>query len=213
MGGAFLIAVPFVIKWRRLSQQMHQVASQSHTFQKILDNAKEARCWWQDETQPVNPTYGLICLLGLNGDQPIYVRDILNQFSSEDAFKLKNLLNDLKKNQIAFSNLLTLMDEYTVLRVSGLNIVENGATIWVLSFFDVTFENTQIIEAEKEKKKLLQENHRLKLLLDIVPVAIWYRGEGNKIEFCNQVYAGILETLPHKVIQEGRELIDTKKKL
>lgn len=209
--GATIIATPLLLKWRNLSRQLDLLTSQQITLKTILETANEARCWWQQDADPVETTYGTIHLLGLNSDQPIYVQDIINQFSTEDAFKLNTLVAELKKNHIAFSSYLTLLDDRTIVRVTGAEFVERGIVFRVLSFVDITSEQEKVDRLSAKLDQLTHDGQRLKLLIDMVPVAIWYRGLGNKIEFCNQVYAGILDTLPHKVVQEGRELIETKK--
>ncbi|WP_052046197.1 PAS domain-containing sensor histidine kinase [Candidatus Paracaedibacter symbiosus] len=209
--GAAVVATPLIRKWRQLRRDIDQLKGEQTTLKTILDTANEARCWWQDETQAVETTYGIIHLLGLNSDQPIFLQDIINQFASQDAFKLNTLIGNLKKNHAAFSECLYLIDEQTMIRLRGAEFVENGTCFCVLSFTDVTSDQAKREELEKKLDQLTQNFQRLSLLVDMVPVAIWYRGKGNKIEFCNQVYAGILDTVPRKVVQEGRELIEIEK--
>lgn len=209
--GATIVSIPLIFKWRDLKRRLDALSSQKIILKTILDTANEARCWWQEDTEPVETTYGVICLLGLNGDQPIFVQDLINQFSTEDAFKLNTLVGQLKKNHIAFCVYLTLLDDYTMVRVTGAEFIENGNRFRVLSLVDITSEQEKVEGMEGKLEQLTYEGQRLKLLIDMVPVAIWYRGQGDKIEFCNQVYAGILDTLPHKVVQEGRELIEPKR--
>ncbi len=208
---ATLVAIPLIYKWRSLVLHINHLKNQQMTLKTILDAGNEAQCWWQDEKMPIETTYPMIRLLGLNRDQPIYIQDIINQFSTDDAFKLNNFVTNLKKNHTPFSVCLYLFNENTILRVIGDKFVEKENGVYVLSFVDITVDQGKIETLEAQIGQLIVENQRFHLLLDMVPVAIWYRGEGNKIEFCNQVYAGILDTIPHKVIIEGRELIETKK--
>lgn len=208
---ATIVAIPLIRKWRTLKRQIEQLSIQQTTLKTILDTADEAHCWWQDDTQALKATYGVICLLGLNSDQPIYLQDIINQFAIQDAFKLSTLIANLKKNHVAFSQALYLVDERTIIHVSGAEFTENGTYFCVLSFVDITSDRLKIERLELKLDKLESHLQRLNLLVDIVPMAIWYRGRENKLEFCNQVYAGILDTIPKKAIEEGRELIEKEK--
>lgn len=211
MMGAAIAATPLIAKWRALKRQAEQLIFQQTTLKTILDTAEEAHCWWQDDAQALKTTYGVICLLGLNSDQPIYLQDIINQFATPDAFKLSTLITDLKKNYVAFSQTLHLVDERTIIRVSGAQFTENGERFCILSFVDITSNQLKIERLEIKLNHLSYDLQRLGLLLNMVPMAIWYRGQENKLEFCNQVYAGILDTIPAKAIEEGRELLEKEK--
>lgn len=211
MLGGIIAAIPLIGRWRSLKRQVVQLNLQQSTLKAILDAAEEAHCWWQDDTQALNTTYGVICLLGLNSDQPIYLQDIINQFTAPDAFRLSTLIADLKKNHTAFSQSLYLVDERTIIRVSGSWFTENKQYFCVLSFVDMTSDQMKLEKLEIKFDRLAHDLQRLRVLINMVPMAIWYRGQENKLEFCNQVYAGVLDTIPEKAVEEGRELLEKEK--
>lgn len=209
--GASLMAILFVRKLRHLRRHIGQLKHEQTALKAVLDTADEARCWWEDETKPLETTYGVICLLALDSDQPIFLQDIINQFKSEDAFKLNALITELRKNHVDFSESLQLLDERTFIRVAGGQIIENGVHFGVLSFIDITSTLKKVEDLQRKINEQNQQIHRLNLLVNMVPVAIWHRDQGNKLTFCNQVYAGILEATPQKAIEEQRELIGKEK--
>lgn len=209
--GVIGMGIPFVKTYRHWKGQLEGCKSQQETYKTLLNVANEARCWWQNEAQPVETTPSMIYLLGLNGDRPIFLQDIVNQFAIEDAFRLNTYLAELQKNHITFNEKFHLVDERTIIRISGINFNENAYYFTALSFSDVTNEYQAISLLQKKVNHLLSEQQRLNLLLDLVPMAIWYRGADNKINFCNQVYAGILDTIPQRALEEERELVEKTK--
>lgn len=209
--GMLMVGIPFIQKWRSLRWQLNQLKVQQETHRALLDVANEARCWWQEESQPVEATPSMVYLLGLNSDQPIYLQDIVNQLIIEDAFRLNTHLTALQEESLPFNERFCLVDERTILRINGAQFIENSIQFKVLTFTDISAEQQALSLLQKKVDKLSSEQQRLSLLIDLIPMVIWYRGADNKLEFCNQVYAGILETTPQKAIEDGRELIEKTK--
>ena len=52
------------------------------------------------------------------------------------------------------------------------------------------------------------EHEILQAMIDIVPVALWYRNADNQVIYCNQAYAGAVESTPAQVALDNKELIE-----
>lgn len=202
----------FVFFWNYQRQKYKALKREHDNLLIILDTGQESRCWWIEDQNSLHVTPALIHMLGLNDNHLIEMHDLINQFIPQDACHLDIMLAELKNKGEAFTYVGTIVDFKHIIEIKGARYLENQRYLYVLCFSDLT-ENRQILERQERLiQHLRKKSDRLDLLLNIAPMPIWYRGKTNRIDYCNHVYAGILDTTPDQVISQGRELIDQQRR-
>lgn len=204
-----LISTPFYFYTLNLQRQLENKKTENFYLKSLLETAPEARCWWgSGEDGLLQTTQGFIHLLGLNEHNPVHLVDITNQFISNHALQLDKAIQRLKNTLQSFHLECQLHDQANFLHIHGCHYMENEHNLFVLSICDVT-------DINEEKRRYLQmlshvtaERNRLQIMVDAVPIALWYRNEDNQIDYCNMVYARVLESTPDEIVQRGQELID-----
>jgi signal transduction histidine kinase len=193
---------------RHLYEQ-HQILSQERSdLVKILEVIPEARCWWRDTETRVRCSTSFAKLLGLNLAHPIEVVDVTNQFDYQSAFQLDQAIQNTHQTGESFTYQFSLLDQKTLVQVEGIRLVHPHHTVIVLSVIDITDRAFETQRLALELKTLKAEHTMLQALIDIVPVALWYRNATNEVVFCNQSYAGAVESTPAQVALEHKELIE-----
>lgn len=198
-----VISYVYNLKQKLLIQQAENTRLKS-----VIETSEEARCWWSPDSSIVTFTQAFAHLLGLNSDQPIEFIDITNQFTLVDADKLDASIKYLKESHHPFHSTLTMLDNHTLIHVHGVHYVEEGESLFVLSLYDVTNEQKENRHQLQLLNSITKECNRLQVMVDSAPIALWYRNSQNKIEYCNLVYAGALDSTPEMVVHESRELGD-----
>lgn len=192
----------------KLRQKIARLKDRHYIYKLLIDGSIEARCWWSKENGELEYSYSLIPLMGLDPYQPVSLQDIINQFNANDAYKLDEALQHLQDTNEPFEINLMLIDERTVLKSVGYSFTENRRKYIVLAFADITDEDFILDKLQKQVSKLETERSFYRDILNNIPVALWGRDGDAKITYCNQVFAGILDSTPEVVVKEGRELID-----
>jgi signal transduction histidine kinase len=203
-----IIGLPVLTYMRHLYDQHHIVSDTQNDLFKILEGIPEARCWWRDTESRVKCSSSFAKLLGLNLAHPIEVVDVTNQFDYQSAFVLDQAIQNAHQTGENFTHQLTLLDQKTLVQVEGMRLVQPSHTLIVLSVIDISDRAYETQRLTQEVKTLRAEHEILQAMIDIVPVALWYRNAENQVVFCNQSYAGALESTPPQVAQEHKELIE-----
>jgi len=203
-----IIGLPVMTYLRHLYDQ-HQITSQQcNDFMKILQSAPEARCWWRESETHVQCTTSFASLLGLNLAHPIEVVDVTNQFDYQSAFLLDQAIQNTRQSNESFTHQLKLLNQNRLVQVEGMRVIQNPHALIVLSVIDITDKAYETQRLTAEVKSLRAEHQILQAMIDVVPVALWYRNTENQIIFCNQAYAGAVESTPEQVALEHKELIE-----
>ncbi len=215
LGAAIILSLLtlFAFYWRFQRQKYKDLQRERDSLTLILDTGQESLCWWLEDQSQIHVTPALTQLLGLNENQPNEIHDIISQFNPQDSCQLDVMLTELKNKGEAFTFVGKLIDFKHIIEVKGARFLEKQKYLYVLSFSDLTENRLQLERQERLIAHLKKRCERLDLLLNIAPMPIWYRGKTNRIEYCNQVYAGILESSPEQVIAQGRELIDQQRRI
>jgi signal transduction histidine kinase len=208
LGVIGIIGLPILAYMRHLYDQ-HQIAFQERDdLTKILQVMPEARCWWGDTETRVHCSASFASLLNLNLFHPIEVVDVTNQFDYQSAFLLDQAIQNTRQTGERFSYKLTLLDQKTLVQVEGMRILQLEHVLIILSVIDITDRAYETQRLTAEVKTLRAEHQMLQAMIDIVPVALWYRNEKNEIIFCNRAYAGAVESTPAQVAIDHKELIE-----
>jgi signal transduction histidine kinase len=208
---SLLVLAVFILYWRRQQLKLKALQQERNLLFIVLDTGQESRCWWIEGQIHIHATPALIKLLGLNEEQIIEIHDIVNQFASQDACQLDVILREIVQTGEAFTYVGKLIDCTSVIEVKGARYLDNGKYLYVLYFADLT-ENRALFERQDQRiTHLKKQNERLEILVNIAPMPMWYRGRTNRIELCNYVYSGILESTVEQVVAESRELIDQQR--
>jgi signal transduction histidine kinase len=208
LGVIGIIGLPVLTYVRHLYDQHHIISEARSDLVKILEAIPEARCWWRGSETRVHCSTSFAKLLGLNLAHPIEVVDVTNQFDTQSAFILDQAIQHASQIGESFSHKLTLLDQKTLVQVEGMRLVQPQHTVIVLSVIDITDKAFETKRLAEEVKSLRAEHEMLQAMIDSVPVALWYRNADNQVVFCNQSYAGAVESTPALVAQEHKELIE-----
>ncbi|MBW8309267.1 MAG: PAS-domain containing protein [Candidatus Paracaedibacteraceae bacterium] len=206
--GMAMVAVPMLRHISRLKHKVHLLQDRHYLYKILIDGAVESRCWWPKEGGTLDYSYSLISLMGLDPQQPVSLQDIINQFTADDAYKLDQHIQRLKDFNDPFELSLTVIDTRILLKVVGYSFSENGRHHFVLAFSDVTDEDFLLDKLHNQVSELYKEHNFYADVLNSIPIALWGRDAQANLIYCNQVFAGILDSTPDAVIAEGRELID-----
>lgn len=207
--GMIIAVIPAVQYIRKLKNKANLLKDRQYVYKVLIDGAAESRCWWPPtEEKSLEYSYSLISLMGLDPQQPVSLQDIVNQFSADDAYKIDQNINHLKKNSEPFDCVMTLIDAQTILKVTGYSFNEYGRKFCVLAFSDITDEDYLLEKLNDRVCNLSVKQDFYSDVLNSIPMAIWARDEQLNINYCNQVFAGILDSTPAEIIASGKELID-----
>ncbi|WP_198022274.1 PAS domain-containing sensor histidine kinase [Candidatus Odyssella acanthamoebae] len=203
-----IVTVPMLRYISRLKHKVYLLQDRHYLYKILIDGAVESRCWWPKEGGALDYSYSLISLMGLDPQQPVFLQDIINQFTADDAYKLDQHIQKLKDFNDPFELSLTVIDTRTLLKVVGYSFNENGRYHFILAFSDVTDEDFLLDKLHSQVSELYKERNFYADILNSIPIALWGRDTKASLIYCNQVFAGILDSNPEAVIAEGRELID-----
>lgn len=203
-----IIGLPVITYMRHLYDQHLLISQERDDLVKLLDVVPEARCWWRETEACIHCSKSFAGLLSLNLDHPIEVVDVTNQFDHQSAFVLDQAIQNALQTGERFAHKLTLLDQKTLVQVEGMRILQLQHKLIVLSVIDITDKAYETQRLAAEVKSLRKEHEMLQAMVDIVPVALWYRNADNQVIFCNQAYAGAVESTPGQVAQEHKELIE-----
>jgi signal transduction histidine kinase len=203
-----IIGLPVMTYMRRLYDQHLLISQERDDLGKILEGIPEARCWWRESESRVHCSKSFAGLLGLNLEHPIEVVDVTNQFDYHSAFILDQALHTVLEKGENFTEKLTLLDQKTLVQVEGIRILQKDQKLIVLSVIDITDRAFETQRLNDEVKSLRAEHEMLQAMIDVVPVALWYRNAENQVIFCNKAYAGAVESEPAQVAKDHKELIE-----
>lgn len=209
MLGIALVGIPAFRYGSALWKQNVIFKEQELFFQGVLDF--EACCWWTSSHPHLRTSREFIGLLGLNEDLPVYLRDVINQFRSQDAHELTAQIQALEYSFAPFESIFNLIDDQTLIKVIGCYLPIKNNSYFVLHLLDVTQENTEKDHLKTALTKAMRDCKWYEQLTNSIPMVLWGRDDSLKLSYCNQVYAGILDSDSSKVILEGRELVEPQR--
>lgn len=203
-----IIGLPIITYLHHLYDQ-HQRLLQEHTdLGQILESMPEARCWWREAETRVQYSTSFAQQLNLNLDHPVDIVDISNQFEYQAALVLDKAIQQMCQTGENFTHQLLLLDQKTLVEVEGRKLACLSHALFVLSVTDITGKTYEAQRLAAEVKSLQAEHDMLQAMVDVVPVALWYRDPDNQVIFCNQAYAGAVESIPAQVAENHKELIE-----
>lgn len=208
LGVLGIFGLPILTYSRHLYEQHQFLNLERNDLVDILSTTTEARCWWRESETRVHCSTSFAKLMGLNLAHPVERVDVTNQFDAQSSFLLDQAIQKTSQTGESFSQQLTLVDQKTLVQVEGMRLIQPNHTIIVLSVIDITDRAYETQRLAHELKTLKLEHEMLRAMVDTVPVALWYRNKDNQVIFCNQVYAGALESTLTQVVIENKELIE-----
>ncbi len=143
-----------------------------------------------------------------------HLADIQSALAPGDAAALEGAWGQLCNNEKPFSLNVQNRDGSKTLKLRGA-LTQNSdrdASFKILWAEDIT----QRSETEKTRTAQQEEEiEKLKAAMDHLPAAIWLRNDKQKIIWCNETYAKIIENTPEEIIAQQKEIAPppkTKKK-
>jgi signal transduction histidine kinase len=210
-----LICLAFVFYLYRahalLSAHYHQVRRKLYTLQNIYHFGPELACYWYEGEQNVECSHELCRLLKLAPHKPMRIDDLTKILGPTSFSPFQKGLNHIHEFGGDFTIHLTALEGEVSLVVHGRKIIMEDApsrtpnTVIVLSFANFTpLLNEQLLQTQAVQ---LKELDNLRILCDLVPIALWARDKHGRVAYCNATYAGALDTSVHRVIAENKELV------
>lgn len=196
-----------------LRQKTKNFFREKSILREIIHHKNDSLCWWAGEQKQINCSPSFAQVLGLNLNHPIELIDIANQImnqgESQDFFDLNQEVQKLLQTGTSFRKTVKIHDKETKIQISGEIIHCKGQKIFILSIETSLPKESHVTESLLVSfKETAKERDYLRTLVDIAPIALWFRDQDNTIRYCNLAYAGALETTPDAVVAENRELID-----
>ncbi len=187
----------------------------------LLGNLSFAWCYWFEGESFVTCSSFLRKLLKFDEEQLIQLNDLFKILGESNFSPFQRALNHLTDFNGEFTLQVPAFDDSLHLEIRGrcianptrtsgyINSIASQRQMILLCLADVTQaaqEKTQYQTLHREKN---EEAEMLRIIIDIAPLALWYRDVNGRIQYCNAAYAGALETSTHRVVAENRELIDS----
>jgi signal transduction histidine kinase len=208
LGVMGIVGLPILTYMRHLYDQHQLVSEVQDDLMKILESMPEARCWWRDTETCVHCSASFAALLNLNLSHPIEVVDVTNQFDYQSTLLLDEAIQNARQTGESFTLKLMLLDQKTLVQVEGMRLLQSHHALITLSVIDITDRAYETQRLTAEVKALRTEHEMLQAMIDVVPVALWYRNSKNQVIFCNRAYAGAVERVPSQVAADHKELIE-----
>lgn len=82
-----------------------------------------------------------------------------------------------------------------------------GITLW---FRDITDREKNIANLKIDNRILVQTRDRLLDIMEVAPFPIWQRGASLNVNFCNRVFAGIVDVISGEVDESRKIELDTQ---
>lgn len=211
-----IIGLPIITYLHHLYEQ-HQIAVQERNdLSQILEAVPDARCWWRENETRVHCSAAFAHLLGLNLNHPIELVDITNQFANHcgqaSSLWMGENIQNLRQTGEEFSRQFSFRDKQILMQVRVMRALQGEHALIILSAVNITNQILETGRLADELEKLRQEHKMLQTMADVVPVALWYRNAQNEVVFCNQAYAGAVESTPGEVAKTHKELIEKSRK-
>ncbi|MCE3231743.1 MAG: two-component sensor histidine kinase, partial [Alphaproteobacteria bacterium] len=134
--------------------------------------------------------------------------DVTNQFDCQSTLLLDQAIQNAHQTGESFTLKLMLLDQKTLVQVEGMRLLQLQHALIALSVIDITDRAYETQRLAAEVKALRTEHEMLQAMIDVVPVALWYRNSKNQVIFCNRAYAGAVESTPSQVAVDHKELIE-----
>jgi signal transduction histidine kinase len=202
------VGIPLFSYCRKIHKSFQALEQEKIALIGVAENVPEARCWWIDHLKQVGCTHSFSVLLDLNLNHPVELVDITNQFEAQDALALDQDIHNLTQTGQSFARHYTLLGHKTILLITGVCVDQKTQKLIILTAVDVTQKLSKSDSQLIKIRQLTEERDLLRALIDVVPVALWFRDKDNTIRYCNLAYAGALDSQPHRVVAESKELIE-----
>lgn len=190
----------------RLRGTVSRLTAQKIILKTLLNSYKEGLSWWDPHATQINCTAQFAEIFNLQLDHPVTLPDIVEHFESAAGSQLLLDLQKLTQTQFPFERKFKAVSPDHWVRLRGTLLSCRGSGLVCLSA--EILEETPL---EEQAQDLKRERDRLRLMLDALPIAVWYRGESGRIELCNATYAGIVESSVQEVSENGVEWVDAER--
>lgn len=192
-----------------LHQKFRSILKERTILHEIMHHEGKVRCWWVDGERQINCSRAFAQLIGLNLNHPIELIDVTNQIDTQNFFDLNQEVQKLRETAIPFTQTVKILDQSTKIQISGDVICQKQHKIFILTAKTILPHGQNVEEhLLMTLKEVTKERDYLRALVDIAPIALWFRDRDNTIQYCNLAYAGAVETDPNTVIAESKELIE-----
>lgn len=196
----------FVYLAYHAKRQVALLQSQKVLLKTLLNSCKEGLCWWHCQDKQVNYTAQFARIFNIKLGQALSVTSIIEHFDPIEGHQLLEDLNKLSPTHLICERTLRIKDQsrWISLRGSFLPCKEEGIVC-------LSAEIYQEVPLEENVKNLKRDRDHLRLMLDTLPIAVWYRGETGHINLCNSAYAGFVECSPQEAAERGIECINPER--
>jgi len=185
----FLVGGFFFIFWLKTRQT-------TNTLRKLLLSREEAWALCEgDQIVDRSPSF------------PGNTLDVFYTFLHPDSLdKTKTALGALMHHQTSFQIRVYAAERGAIYSLEGISL-EDKSVLWFKNTTDLVHQEQFHKETMHQKEVLLT---KLRDTLDLLPLLFWRRDAHQRIYECNQGYALAVQSSPHKIYDEGIELIQPR---
>ena len=207
IGGGFAL----VKLWRRLqvSERLRSESSHEVLMLRSLVDLSPDPClvFTKGEERPIVPE-ALARLLGL--DRSADMAALAACFEDQDGERFSAAVEGLRKSGLAFDlsneGLGMMTRQGLALRLIGCSSSSGTAPVDCVWFRDISRESVQMDEWDRLFNALIDERDRLRRLIDILPIPVWWRDNDLNLDYCNIAYGHAVEADPDTALAEKREI-------
>ena len=201
------VGIPLYAQICKLRAHITATQNKLNILGPLYSQAADGRCGWTEDSQDVYFTELFAKVLGLNPNHPITLTEIQTRLSQQDSLIFSQALQTLILEGTEFTHTVRLRGGNYNITLSGKQNKLGSTKLYQLIARDTMAEEQMIDEYTTKIRQLMQERDTLSLLVDMAPVALWFRDEEGKIKYCNKIYASYLESSVAEVVHKSKELI------
>lgn len=169
--------------------------------------------WYVGAESYVLSSDAFLELLRLNDQSRIILDDIFKVFQIDAFSPMRKAIQHLVDFGGAFNLQTTLPQANKEIQITGkcieLTVGKKTSKLIILYLYDLTQHLQYQRKNDLFVTQLQNDNHILSTLTNISPMALWHRDQEGRIIYCNEAYAGALDTTEPRVIAENLQLIDS----
>lgn len=176
-------------------------------YQAVLSSAAGGWIAWNDDGNYIGSSKTLRSLLKIGGLDVIRISDIIDALESDNADDLAFYFNRLKKTGERFSFMAMTKSSQKKIEIVGNRMIISKVESIVIWCRDITETSNYFSEMQHDFERCKHDLHKLLTIINTIPFPIWSRDKKLHIDFCNQKYAEIADSVPETVVHDNVPLI------
>lgn len=205
----------------RLSLENHRLSLNVLQSQSVLEALPQPWCCWVNGGDTVSTSHLFKNQFRIDPLYHFQIQDLSKIFGESSLSPFQRALQHIISFGGNFTLDVAVFDNTQHFEVYGCCVPYNPPSIpglyrkapgpqqmIILSFRDISRRLNEQSKFNSIQEAKNTELEKLRILTDVAPIALWYRNDNGRIQYCNLAYAGAIDTTINRVIAENRELVD-----